>query len=82
MRQRRRRIGGAGRARANVIPSVSEGPGRAGGTTSAPPARQVPRYARDDKQFVTRQIAEARRVPGGVELIVEPRQLPLTQEER
>jgi 3-methyladenine DNA glycosylase/8-oxoguanine DNA glycosylase len=31
-----------------VIPSVSEGPGRAGGTTSAPPPGQVPRDARDD----------------------------------
>jgi homoserine dehydrogenase len=26
--------------------------------------------------FVTRQVAEARRVPGGIELVVEPRQLP------
>ncbi len=29
-----------------------------------------------DPRFVTRQVAEARRVPGGVELVVEPRRLP------
>lgn len=28
--------------------------------------------------FVTRQVAEARRVPGGIELVVEPRRLPLS----
>jgi len=33
-----------------VIPSGSEGPGRAGGATSVPPSAQVPRCARDDNR--------------------------------
>src|ERR1700741_3422339 len=42
-----------------VIPSVSEGPGRAGGAESEPfaalPLHQVPRYARDDRSAAMTQ---------------------------
>jgi TrmH family RNA methyltransferase len=41
--------------RAGVIPSVSEGPGGAGG---APPTAQVPRYARNDTAF-TQELFDA-----------------------
>jgi NADH dehydrogenase len=37
----------------HVIPSVSDGPGGAGG---APPGRQVPRYARDDMTIAARTV--------------------------
>src|SRR5204862_7196508 len=42
----------------DVIPSVSEGPGRAGPRNAHPPA-QAPRYARDDRSYADRESAES-----------------------
>jgi thiamine-monophosphate kinase len=42
----------------DIIPSASEGPGRAGPRNAHPPA-QVPRYARDDASYAEREFVES-----------------------